>query len=301
MERKALRLELKDLDTSKRTAVIAHAVYNNIDRTQDISTKGMFSKSWAESKGAIDFLFNHKDGEVVGNVVRVFEDEQKAYTEVKFGVWTLGNDVLEMVDSGVLKGASFGYNTVQKEFKMVNSQRVRVLKEVKHVETSLLTILPANPLAGIVSLQKSMEQKQLTDNEKQTLMVIAANDQNSLEQMIALSSTIGITDDLFSWICWNISRRADVLGDIRSQLRYNAAQAGELKAHLSVLEKFVRETKASDECIKAVTAQIEETKAIISQYDTETTGLIGQPDSSMSGKDDLYKQLLLLNSKLSFS
>lgn len=299
MERKSIPLELKDVDTSKRTALIAHAVYTNIDLTKDVSTKGMFTKSWNESKGKIDFLFNHIEGDVVGPVLRVFEDEQKAYTEVKFGAWTLGNDVLEMADAGVLKGASFGYETVQKEFKTMNNQRVRVLKEVKHLETSLLTKLPANPLAGIVTFQKMVEEKQLNDAEKQLLSMIAKNDQDTLERMIALCANMQPNDDLYNWICWNISRRADMMGSIRNQLYYNEQQAIGLKQHIEALDKFVKTAKASDECIKAIACEAEELKAIISQYDTGTTGQINQPEPSIGNDGDLYKQLLLLNAKLS--
>ena len=123
MERKSVSLELKDFSPGSRTAVIAHAVYNNIDRTKDISRKGMFAKSWAEYKG-IEFLFNHVDSKPVGPVVRTFEDEQKAYTEVKFGNWTLGNDVMAMADAGVLKGASFGYVAIKSAKIEVKGPRV---------------------------------------------------------------------------------------------------------------------------------------------------------------------------------
>ena len=52
MEKSAgIALEFKDLDTSKRTAVIKHAVYTSIDRVKDISTKGMFTKSWQDQRG----------------------------------------------------------------------------------------------------------------------------------------------------------------------------------------------------------------------------------------------------------
>lgn len=154
MEHKSIMFELKDLDFKSRTAVIAHAVYNNIDRVGDISTKGMFNKSWAEKK-KIDFLFNHDTKQIPGNVLRTFEDDEKAYTEVKFGAWTLGDDMISMIDAGVIRGASFGYVTEKKETVEVKGKKVRKLKEVRHEETSLLTAHPANPLAGIVSLTKS--------------------------------------------------------------------------------------------------------------------------------------------------
>lgn len=161
MEKSAgIALEFKDLDTSKRTAVIKHAVYTSIDRVRDISTKGMFNRSWNVLKP--DFLFNHIEGKTVGTVKSTFEDEAGAYTEVKFGNWTLGNDVLEMASEGVLKGASFGYITEKKEFFTNGSnQKVRRLQEVRHIETSLLTVLPAHPEAGIVTLNKAFD----LDNE----------------------------------------------------------------------------------------------------------------------------------------
>lgn len=156
MEKSAgIALEFKDLDTNKRTAVIKHAVYTSIDRVKDISTKGMFTRSWNVMKP--DFLFNHVEGKTIGPTLKTYEDDNGAYTEVKFGNWTLGNDVLEMADEGVLKGASFGYITEKKEFATYNGEKVRRLKEVRHIETSLLTVLPAHPGAGIMTLNKALE------------------------------------------------------------------------------------------------------------------------------------------------
>ena len=153
MERKSVTLELKDFSPGSRTAVVAHAVYDVIDRTGDISRKGMFTKSWQENP-KIDFLFNHKEDQIPGNAVKMWEDDARAYTEVKFGNWTLGNDVMEMAEAGVIRGVSFGYRAEKKNWIEVKGKRVRELKEVFHGETSLLTVLPANPLTGVVSLTK---------------------------------------------------------------------------------------------------------------------------------------------------
>ncbi|HYH15935.1 MAG TPA: HK97 family phage prohead protease, partial [Flavisolibacter sp.] len=131
MEHKSISFELKDMDSSSRTAIIAHAVYDNIDRTKDISRKGMFTKSWKEGKDDIAFYLNHNDELAPGKVVDVFEDEQKAYTKVWLGTHTLGNDTLIMMDEGIIKKASFGYAVEKKDFIQVKGQRVREIKEVK--------------------------------------------------------------------------------------------------------------------------------------------------------------------------
>lgn len=154
MEQKAIPFEIKDLDNTKRTATICHAVYGSIDRTGDISTKGMFTSSW-ERKDTIDFLYNHNLREVPGTVLRVFEDEKKAYTEVKFGGWKLGDDMISMIEAGVIRGASFGYQAEKKEYVQKDGRKVRVLRQVKHFETSLLTSVPAHPETGVISLTKS--------------------------------------------------------------------------------------------------------------------------------------------------
>lgn len=200
MERKSLPLELKDLSRENRTALIAHAVYVNIDRTDDISTKGMFTSSW-ERKIPIDFLFNHETKSIVGKVLRTFEDEQKAYTEVKFGNWTLGDDVLQMLDDGVIRGASFGYETEKKDYKQIGNKKVRVLRQVKHLETSLLTEFPANPLAGVVVYKKSVENDSLVAELKshiERMDSFCRNSSASDECIINIQAELKSAQDILS-------------------------------------------------------------------------------------------------------
>lgn len=284
MERKSIALELKDLSTGSRTAVIAHAVYDNIDRTGDISCKGMFTKSWQENKN-IDFLFNHAEGEVVGNVKSLYEDEKKAYTEVKFGNWTLGNDVMEMADSGVLKGASFGYITEKKDYTNIKGKKIRKLLEVKHSETSLLTIVPANPLAGVVALTKAlgdMELKRLSPTEQAMLKTILMADHSALEQLVTLSLSLDVTSDLYVWINYNISRRAEQIASLRSEIKYNAPEIAGMKSYVNKVEKFCKDAKASDESIIKLSDDIKEVKQIIETFDTAFTQVATEPGASKS-------------------
>lgn len=207
MEYKSINLELKDLDMGKRTAVIAHAVFNNIDRTKDISRKGMFLDSWRENKEDIALYINHDSNRVPGKPTDFYEDDQKAYTVTYLGTHTLGEDTLRMLDEGIIKKASFGYIAEEKSFIEHRGQKIRELKKVKHIETSVLTVLQANPLAGVVSVTKSFEI------------------QNALI---------------------------------------------ELKESIQTMEKFCRNTTASDESIKSILSEIEQAKHIISRYDVST-------------------------------
>ncbi len=207
IEVKDIAFELKDMDKAKRTAVIAHAVYNNIDKGKDISRKGMFNKSWKESKGDINFYLNHNDEQAPGKVVDVFEDNERAYTKAWLGTHTLGNDTLIMMDEGIIKKASFGYFVDKSSPITIKGVTVRELKEVAHIETSVLTKMPMNPLAGVVSVTKMFNDNDIED---------------------------------FTY-------------------------------HLKTMERFCRNTNASDDCIKNILNEIESVKTILLKYNTANT------------------------------
>lgn len=300
MEKKCIPLEVKDIDTSKRTATIAHAAYGNVDRVKDISRAGMFKKSWAESKSDIVLYMNHDDTQSPGRVEDVFEDNNYAYTKAFLGNHTLGNDTLIMLDEKVIKWASFGYIPIKTKTIQVKEERVRELLEVKHIETSPLTKMPANPAAHIVSVTKALipECKSLSQGEFSILKQLASMDNESLRLMMQLAGEVDSTSDLYNWILWQISRRADMMTSIRSQLQYNAPEIKALKEHLITLETFCANTKASDDCIKSVLADIEETKQIISSYDTADTPLITEPAASSEGVDNKMKQFLFITTQI---
>ncbi len=150
-------LELSDMSKEHRTAVIAHAHYDNIDRFGDISRKGMFTKSWTETKaGNIIFNIDHDKKQQPGKVLATSENEQKAFTKVSFSNSTLGNDTMIMMDEGIIRGASFEFVTEKKADLVIKGKKVRELKEVRHLGTTVtLAITPVNPLAGVVSVNKA--------------------------------------------------------------------------------------------------------------------------------------------------
>ncbi len=242
LEHKALPLKVDDLSKDSRTAVIAHATYDNIDRVGDICRPGMFNKSWQENKADIKFYMDHDPGQKPGSVLDVWESKSQAFTKVKFGNWTLGNDALEMLDSGVIDGASFGFKAIKAPTLEIKGKKVRELKEVYHGETTLTNALPPiNPLSKVVLVNKAGE-------------------------------------PLFF----------------------------ELKARLDKLEKFCRNTTASDECIKHFLLEIKALNKLISQDDTADTH-DDEPDASDSDEMDegmestILTQIKLIHAKTSLS
>jgi HK97 family phage prohead protease len=224
-EIKSIKLELKDLDSRARTAVIMHAHYDSIDKVKDVVKKGAFNRAWANTKDNLGFYFNHDSNQVPGKVVGVFEDNKGAYTRVKFGTHTLGNDMLIMLDEGTIKSASFGFYTVKSRQAEIKGQKVRELLELRHTETSVLSIEPCNDLAGVVEVNKSLYDR------------------------------------------------------------------------MQVLQKFVRNSTASDECIKSIQRQVEEINNILVLSNTATP----QPSAEdgaivVSGRfEEFRKKLKLIN------
>lgn len=157
IERKSTPLELSELNRERRTGVIAHAAYNNIDTYGEISRKGMFNKSWSEKKSEdIRFDIDHNPTQQPGKVTGTFEDEKKAYTRVKFGTHTLGNDTMLMMDEGIIRGASFEFITDKDAIIQYKGRKVRELIEVKHLASTVtLALPPVNPQAGVVSVTKA--------------------------------------------------------------------------------------------------------------------------------------------------
>lgn len=301
IETKSIQFELKDMDKAKRTAVIAHANYDNIDKGKDISRKGMFTKSWNESKGDISFYLNHNDEQAPGKVIDVFEDGSKAYTKAWLGTHTLGNDTLIMMDEQIIKNASFGYIPEKKNYIQVKGQMVRELVEVKHIETSVLTKMPMNPLTGVISVTKSFndvpEFKTLTPDEQSILKQLLSLDQATLERLISLSGSINEKSDLFTWVLYQISRRSDFMADVRSQIRYNSGELKEFQSHIQTMKSFVKNTKASDDCIKSIQKEIEQAENFITNYDTASTQFANEPDASRKD-DELLAQLLLIKERI---
>ncbi len=300
-----LSLELKDVDKSKRTAVLAHACYNTVDRSKDVIRRGAFAKTWNENKSDIAYYLNHDDNQSPGVITNLFDDEEKAYTEVKNGTHTLGNDVNIMMDEGVIKNVSFGYIvTKANKIETKSGSKVREIKELYHGETSVLTKLQCNPGAKVMSHTKAfdfipnlgnLEFKTLSDAEQNFLTTIINAGQSGLQAALNLANVLTPDSDLYTYINWYISRTADQMSDLKSQLKYGRKSFEGMKEHLETMEKFVRNTTASDECIQLIQKEVEEYKSLLSDSnDTADTLEAGEPSVSID-EDLVLAKLKLLS------
>ncbi len=83
-----------------------------------------------------------------------------------------------------------------------------------------------------------------------------------------------------------------MIGSLRSQLKYNSGELKELQTHIKTMEKFCNDTKASDDTIKSVMIEIENTKQLISEYNTAHTHADNSPEPFASiGENELIDTL----------
>jgi len=261
-------ITIKDLDMSKRQAVIAHATYQTLDREGDRANKGMFTKSWNENFDDLRFFLNHKKELAPGKPLKAWDDSEHAYTQVYLGTHTLGEDVLKQMDEGIIVASSYGFNPV-KAVKMAKGGYDN--KEVQHLETSVLTHWGAHKASGVVSVIKSFDPerlKDLNDQEKNFLRRLIANRSEALQMSIDMNNTVTEGTDMWSYINEVIGSISYDVGWLKRRLEYGVKEVDDLRAGVKAMEKFIRNTRASDECIIQITKELENTKQLLSEIDT---------------------------------
>jgi HK97 family phage prohead protease len=260
-------LTIKDIDFQKRIAVIAQATYNSLDREGDRANKGMFTKSWNENRSDIRLFKNHNKYSGPGRVDDFWEDEQHAYIKAYLGTHTEGEDTLKQLDEKIIVASSFGFNPV-KTSKLSN--KGVDLKEVQWLETSVLTHWGAHKDSGVVSVMKhfDFETKDLNDAEKNFLRTLINNRNEALRLCVQMNETVTEGTDMWSYINELIADQSYNIAWLKRRLEYGVKEITDLRAGVKAMEKFIQNTKASDECIQRIQKELDNTKQLLSEIDT---------------------------------
>lgn len=296
---------LKDIDFSKRTAVIAQATYGSLDRMEDRSNRGMFTKSWNEGRSDIRLFKNHNKYSGPGRIDDFFEDDQHAYVKAYFGTHTEGNDTLIQLDEKIIVASSFGYNPVKAP--RIAGKRGYDLKEVQWLETSVLTHWGMHKDSGVLMVQKDWDPeklKELNESEVAFLRRLIQNQQAGLLMTVDMSSSAAEGSDMWLYTNELIAEQSRAISYLKYRLQYGKKEVDDLRAAVKAMEKFVSSTKASDECIQRIERELQYTKQLLSDIDT---AVHSEPDNSThepsASKEDseFLRQLHYLNLKLQAS
>jgi HK97 family phage prohead protease len=190
MEKKGFRLDVKRETLSDDGTFEGHAsVFGNIDSYGDIVDKGAFTKTLKEGK-EFPMLFNHNMNEVLGKI-EAKQDRAGLYVK---GIFELGvkraEEIYLLLKSGAIKGLSIGYSTIRKDTEKIKDQFIRIIKELKLFEVSVV-VFPANTLANVEAvkmmdelIEEIKERKDDEEFKKQVLSLFSAPENSSthLEQ-----------------------------------------------------------------------------------------------------------------------
>jgi HK97 family phage prohead protease len=152
--------EVKDVDLKTGFFRQAYTRYDVVDSDQERGRKGMFTKTWSENKSRIRHILNHDYTHPVGDPQKFYDEGDLAIMESQIGNHNEGKDFLLMVDSKLIKEASYGYNVIK-------SQKLKdgttELLEVKLWEVSSLTGWGANEFTPVLAFQKGRDKSDLFD------------------------------------------------------------------------------------------------------------------------------------------
>ncbi|MFF2493245.1 HK97 family phage prohead protease [Agromyces sp. NPDC058064] len=157
MDRLTVPIEWKAAADGSGTLEGYASTFGNVDLGGDIVVKGAFLKTIANIKAnGIPLLADHvaSTASVLGTIFDAKEDAGGLRFKAQFSSAPSAQDVRIKLLEGHLKTMSIGYEAVDYAYKDVAAGRVRLLKELKLWETSVV-VFPMNPEA-LVSRVKSI-------------------------------------------------------------------------------------------------------------------------------------------------
>ena len=123
------------------------AIFDRPDKGGDVIRKGAFAGS-LERGGAVPLLWQHKAGEIIGQIEHLSEDKRGLRVIAELGEGEDAARAAKLVRSGKLDGLSFGYRVREAG----RSGGLRELRVLELVEVSLVAE-PMQPKARVHAVE----------------------------------------------------------------------------------------------------------------------------------------------------
>lgn len=152
MDKRAFRMEIKELEATTGTFVGYLSTFGNTDQQGDVVEKGAFARTldrWRQKGKPMPLLWQHQ--EVIGGI------DAKDALEDEHGLLVKGQlvldlqkarEVLALLKAGVVNAMSIGYDVIQH----TRDGAIRKLKELRLYEGSLV-LWPANEAAEVLAVK----------------------------------------------------------------------------------------------------------------------------------------------------
>lgn len=145
---KSFCFDSKELRYSEDSRTISGyaAIFNNIDKADDMLMKGCFSKSIkergpeSEANDKIIMLWMHDMKEPIGKITVLKEDDRGLYFEAVIDEVERGEQAIRQLKSGTLNQFSIGYSYVWDKCEWDGDRECFIVKEVILYEISVVSI-----------------------------------------------------------------------------------------------------------------------------------------------------------------
>jgi HK97 family phage prohead protease len=222
IEYKTVENGLQDVDTSKRVMIGMFANYNTPDLIGDVSTKGMFDRTWKEAKSRVKHLYEHDTTKMIGRIVDLWEDENGAYYKSIVPKHKFGDEVLEWAEAGLINEHSFGFVT-KKSTK--NKHGGRNLLEVLHTEvTSVGGGYAVHGSTPLLSVKKAFTVETL-EGLAETMNAKHKALSNYCYKATASDDTIQDTEEKLSLLLLEIKQLQSIILDLKANSTPAAEEA----------------------------------------------------------------------------
>lgn len=153
---KGVKFEAK-LSSDKRRVEAYASTFGNVDHDNDLVLPGAFTKTIAEAFPAnkIKTLWQHRWDQPIGRPVAMSQDSKGLLTETELSKTTLANDVIALIEDGVIDKTSIGY-WVPAGKSATRPDGVREIAEIALMEYSFVTF-PANDQAIVTGMKALQE------------------------------------------------------------------------------------------------------------------------------------------------
>ena len=147
------------IDADEKAGIIKGygSYFGNKDSDNDVIMKGAYKKTIAENGDRVKYLYQHDMNQPIGKMTELYEDEKGLVFVAEIAKTQLGNDVVQLMKSGVITENSVGIMPIQKN----NKGDYREITEVKLYEISAVT-LAANDQAKILDVKGNIDVDKLS-------------------------------------------------------------------------------------------------------------------------------------------
>jgi HK97 family phage major capsid protein/HK97 family phage prohead protease len=139
------------VDTESRTIEFPFSSELPVERWfgDEVLSHGEKAADLSRLNDGAPLLFNHNTDEIIGVVERSWIDKDKrGYAKVRFAKTARADEVLGMVNDGILRNVSFGYRIVDMVESVKDGKSTYTATRWEPYEISMVTI-PADPTVGV--------------------------------------------------------------------------------------------------------------------------------------------------------